>query len=93
MLACLAGLCPIESVRQDVEKSLKKSAANFEFHSLATDATTGVTTASQLAIFICGITDHFETRDDLLSLIALMHRILVGGVCGVAGWFNQPYLA
>jgi len=89
MLACLAGLCPVESVRQDVEKSLK----NLEFHSLATDATTGVTTASQLAIFICGITDHFETRDDLLSLIALMRRILECGVCGVAGWFNQPYLA
>lgn len=61
----------IADLAQDIEKTLKDSAGDFQFFSLACDETTDITNTAQLAIFIRGITAEFDTREELLSLEAM----------------------
>ena len=56
---------------QDIEKTLKNTARDFEYFSLACDETTDITNTAQLAIYVCGITTEFETKEELLSLQAM----------------------
>lgn len=67
----------ITDMAKDIEKTLKDSAKDFQFFSLACDETTDITNTAQLAIFIRGITDEFDTREELLSLEA-MHDTTTG---------------
>ncbi|XP_074045122.1 LYR motif-containing protein 9 isoform X1 [Macrotis lagotis] len=61
----------ITDLAQDIEKTLKDSAAEFQFFSLACDGTMDITSTAQLAIFVRGITAEFVTREELLSLEAM----------------------
>ncbi|CDW61204.1 DUF4371 domain containing protein [Trichuris trichiura] len=61
----------ITDLADDIEKTLKRTAANFEIFSLACDETTDTTNTAQLAIFLRGKTAEFETREELLSLEAM----------------------
>ncbi|CAK6436213.1 unnamed protein product [Pipistrellus nathusii] len=61
----------ITDLAQDIEMTLKNSAGDFQFFSLACDETTDITNTSQLAIFVRGITAEFDTREELLSLEAM----------------------
>ncbi|KAK0148944.1 General transcription factor II-I repeat domain-containing protein 2 [Merluccius polli] len=61
----------ITDIADDIEESLKKSAGDFKFFSLACDEITDITNTAQLAIFIRGITEDFDVREDLLSLEAM----------------------
>ncbi|XP_069840988.1 general transcription factor II-I repeat domain-containing protein 2B-like [Dendropsophus ebraccatus] len=61
----------ITDLAQDIEKTLKDSAGDFQFFSLALDETTDLTNTAQLSIFVRGITAEFETREELLSLEAM----------------------
>ncbi|XP_056467534.1 general transcription factor II-I repeat domain-containing protein 2B-like [Gadus chalcogrammus] len=61
----------ITDMAQDIEKTLKNTARDFEYFSLACDETTDITHTAQLAIFLRGITSEFETKEELLSLQAM----------------------
>ncbi|KHJ40557.1 hypothetical protein D918_09394 [Trichuris suis] len=61
----------ITDLAEDIEKTLKHTAGNFELFSLACDETTDITNTAQLAIFLRGITTEFETQEELLSLEAM----------------------
>ncbi|XP_016061495.1 PREDICTED: general transcription factor II-I repeat domain-containing protein 2B-like isoform X1 [Miniopterus natalensis] len=61
----------ITDLAQDIEKTLKDSAGDFQFFSLACFETTDITNTAHLAIFVRGITAEFDTREELLSLEAL----------------------
>ncbi|KAI4830515.1 hypothetical protein KUCAC02_002143 [Chaenocephalus aceratus] len=61
----------ITDMAQDIEKTLKDTARDFEFFSLACDETTDITNTAQLAIFVRGTTSAFDTREEMLSLQAL----------------------
>uniref|UniRef100_UPI0035901BC1 general transcription factor II-I repeat domain-containing protein 2-like n=1 Tax=Myxine glutinosa TaxID=7769 RepID=UPI0035901BC1 len=61
----------ITDMAQDIEKTLKDTARDFQFFSLACDETTDITNTAQLAIFVRGITAEFDTREELLSLQAM----------------------
>uniref|UniRef100_A0A5S6QHL4 Dimer_Tnp_hAT domain-containing protein n=1 Tax=Trichuris muris TaxID=70415 RepID=A0A5S6QHL4_TRIMR len=61
----------ITDLAQDIEKTMKDSARDFQFFSLACDDTTDITNTAQLAVFIRGITAEFDTREELLSLEAM----------------------
>jgi hypothetical protein len=61
----------ITDLAQDIEKTLKDSAEDFQFFSLACDETTDITNTAQLAIFVRGITAEFNTREELPSLEAM----------------------
>ncbi|KAK0144404.1 General transcription factor II-I repeat domain-containing protein 2A [Merluccius polli] len=64
----------ITDMAQVIEKTLKNTARDFEYFSLACDETTDITNTAQLAIFVRGITTEFEMKEELLSLQA-MHGI------------------
>lgn len=55
---------------QNIEKTLKDTARDFEYFSLACDETTDITNIVQLVIFVRGITAEFE-MEELLSLQAM----------------------
>ncbi|XP_044308861.1 SCAN domain-containing protein 3-like isoform X2 [Varanus komodoensis] len=61
----------ISDMAQDTETSLKDSATDFAFYSLAIDETTDITNTAQVAIFVRGTNEAFEVREDLLSLAAV----------------------
>lgn len=61
----------ITDLAQDIEKTLKDSAGDFQFFSLACDETTDITNTAQLAVFVRGITAEFDIREELLSLEAM----------------------
>ncbi|KAK8389839.1 hypothetical protein O3P69_009083 [Scylla paramamosain] len=61
----------ITDLAQDIHKTLKDSARDFQFFSVACDETTDITNTAQLAIFVRGITAEFDTREELLSLEAM----------------------
>jgi len=61
----------ITEMAQDIEKTLKDTARDFQFFSLACDETTDITNTAQLAIFVRGITAEFDTSEELLSLQAM----------------------
>lgn len=67
----------ITDLAQDIHKTLKDSARDFQFFSVACDETTDITNTAQLAIFVRGITAEFDTREELLSLEA-MHGTTTG---------------
>ena len=77
----------ITDMAQDIEKTLKNTARDFEYFSLACDETTDITNTAQLAMFVRGITTEFETKEELLSLQA-MHGTTKG-----EDLFNQVILA
>ncbi|XP_073330798.1 general transcription factor II-I repeat domain-containing protein 2A-like [Pagrus major] len=77
----------ITDMAQDIEKTLKNTARDFEYFSLACDETTDITHTAQLAIFLRGITSEFETKEELLSLQA-MHGTTKG-----EDLFNQVIVA
>jgi hypothetical protein len=54
-----------------LKKTLKDSAGDFQFFSLACDETTDITNTAQLAVFVRGITADFDTREELLPLEAM----------------------
>ena len=54
----------ITDLAQDTEKTLKDSAGDFQFFSLACDETTDITNTAQLAVFVRGITAEFDTREE-----------------------------
>eukprot|EP00066_Takifugu_rubripes_P002448 XP_003964395.1 PREDICTED: general transcription factor II-I repeat domain-containing protein 2-like [Takifugu rubripes] len=56
---------------QNIEKTLKDTARDFEYFSLACEETTDITNTAQLAIFVRGITAKFEIKEELLSLQAM----------------------
>ena len=58
----------ITNFAQDIEKTLKDSAGDFQFFSLACDETTDITNTAQLAVFVRGITAEFDMREELVSL-------------------------
>ena len=58
----------IQEMGDNIEKTLKDKAQDFEFFALALDETTDITNTAQLAIFIRGITSDFKIQEDLLSL-------------------------
>ena len=60
----------ITDLAQDIEKTLKDSAGDFQFLSLACDETTDITNTAQLTVFVGGITAEFDTQEGLLSLEA-----------------------
>lgn len=51
----------ITDMAQDIEKTLKDIARDFQFFSLACNETTAITNTAQLAIFVRGITAEFDT--------------------------------
>ncbi|KAK1343747.1 hypothetical protein QTO34_014300 [Cnephaeus nilssonii] len=61
----------IVDLAQDIEKILEDSAGDFQFSSLACDATTDITNTAQLAIIVCGITAELDAREELLSVGAV----------------------
>lgn len=61
----------ITDIADNIEETLKTSAKDFKFFSLACDETTDITNTAQLAIFIRGITEDFDVREELLSLQAM----------------------
>ncbi|XP_073687696.1 general transcription factor II-I repeat domain-containing protein 2A-like [Garra rufa] len=61
----------ITDMAQDIETTLNDTGKKFQFFSLACDETTDITNTAQLAIFVRGITDEFETTEELLSLQAM----------------------
>uniref|UniRef100_A0A8C4FES4 HAT C-terminal dimerisation domain-containing protein n=1 Tax=Dicentrarchus labrax TaxID=13489 RepID=A0A8C4FES4_DICLA len=77
----------ITDMVQDIEKTLKNTARDFEYFSMACDETTDITNTAQLAIFVRGITTRFETKQELLSLQA-MHGTTKG-----EDLFNQVIVA
>ncbi|KAK0156211.1 General transcription factor II-I repeat domain-containing protein 2 [Merluccius polli] len=77
----------ITDMAQDIEKTLKDTARDFEYFSLACDETTDITNTAQFAIFVRGITAEFETKEELLSLQA-MHGTTEG-----EDLFNQVVVA
>ncbi|TWW71158.1 General transcription factor II-I repeat domain-containing protein 2A [Takifugu flavidus] len=60
----------ITDMAQNIEKTLKDTARDFEYFSLACDETTDITNTAQLAIFVRGISK-FEIKEELLSLQAM----------------------
>lgn len=67
----------ITDLAQDIKNTLKGSAEDFQFFSLACDETTDITNTAQLAVFVRGINAEFDTREELLSLEA-MHGTTTG---------------
>lgn len=61
----------ITDIARDIEKTLKDTARNFEYFSLACDETTDITNTAQLAIFVRGIRAEFDRKEELLSLQAM----------------------
>lgn len=53
---------------KDTENQLKDMAKEFEYFSLDCDETTDITNTAQFAIFMCGITAKFQTKEEFLSL-------------------------
>lgn len=60
---------------QDIEKTVKDTARDFQFFSMAYDETTDITNTAQLAVFVHGITAEFDIREEMLSLQAMALRI------------------
>ena len=58
----------IQEMGDNIEKTRKDKAQDFEFFVLALDETTDITNTAQLAIFIRGVTSDFKIQEDLLSL-------------------------
>ena len=58
----------IQEMGNNIEKTLKDKAQDFEFFTLALDETTDITNTAQLTIFIRGVISDFKIQEDLLSL-------------------------
>ena len=58
----------IQKMGDNIDKTLKDKAQDFEFFALDLDGTTDITNTAQLAIFIRGVTSDFKMQEDLLSL-------------------------
>lgn len=83
----------ITDMVQDIEKTLKDTARDFVYFSLACDEATDITNTAQLAIFVRGITAEFDTKEELLSLQA-MHGTTKGEdlfnqVVDTLSWFSS----
>uniref|UniRef100_A0A674N6P6 SPIN-DOC-like zinc-finger domain-containing protein n=1 Tax=Takifugu rubripes TaxID=31033 RepID=A0A674N6P6_TAKRU len=61
----------ITDMAQNIEKTLRDTARDFEYFSLACDETTDITNTAQLAIFVRGIPTKFEIKEELLSFQAM----------------------
>ena len=79
----------------NIEKTQKDKAQDFEFFALALDETTNITNIVQLAIFIRVVTSDFKIQEDLLSLES-MHGTTRGEdlfekLLLAMGKFNLPF--
>ena len=79
----------------NIQKTLKDKAQDFEFFALALDETTDITNTALLSIFIRGVTSDFKIQEDLLSLESkhgttrgedLFEKLLL-----TRGKFNHPF--
>ena len=77
----------IQEMGDNIEKTLKDKAQDFDFFALALDENTDITNTALLAIFIGGVTSDFKIQEHLLSLES-MHGTTHG-----EDLFEKPLLA
>lgn len=59
--------CTLE-IGNDVKSQLKQLLQDFTHWPIAVDETKGITSQTQMAIFVRGVTQEFEVREELLAL-------------------------
>ena len=57
----------INELSSDIYDQLRDKAKSFSAYSVALDDSADVSDNAQLAIFVCGINDHFKVTEELLS--------------------------
>lgn len=72
----------ITDLEQYVEETLKNSARDFQFFSLAYDETMAITNTAQMTVFVHGMTVEFDMREELL-LLEVMHGTARGAINGI----------
>lgn len=61
----------IETLSDDIERSVKSVATNFVYFSIALDESTDNSDTAQLAIMVRGVDEQFNVTEDLLNLCSL----------------------
>ena len=61
----------IETLSEDIKRSVKSQASDFVYLSIALDESTDNSDTAQLAIMVRGVDQHFNVTEDLLTLGSL----------------------
>lgn len=61
----------VEDIAENLAMSLKKTAGDFVFFSVALDESTDITDTAQLAVFIRGVSANFEVTEELARLFPM----------------------